>query len=80
MYALMHCVPLPPPLLPFTVCVRSLCGVLRWAGVMLGGGCGCGCCAVCFVALALLFAAIVSALWRLLCCLLLLYVCGLGRN
>ena len=28
----------------------------------------------------LLFAVIVFALWRLLCCLLLLYNCGLGRN
>ena len=32
-----HCVLLPSPLLPFTVCVLSLSGVLRWAGVVLGG-------------------------------------------
>ena len=54
-----HCVLLPPPLLPFTVCVRSLSGVLRWAGVVWRG---CGCCAVCFVALALLLAVVVFAL------------------
>ena len=59
-----HCALLPSPLLPFTVCVRSLSGVLWWAGVVCGG-----------VAVAVLF-----ALWRLLCCLLLLYDCGLGRD
>ena len=59
-----HCALLPSPLLPFTVCVRSLSGVLWWAGGCVGG-----------VAVAVLF-----ALWRLLCCLLLLYDGGLGRD
>ena len=34
----MYCVLLPSPLLPFTVCVRSLSGVLRWAGGGVRGG------------------------------------------
>ena len=49
---------------PFTVCVHS------WFEVR---GASCGCCVVCFVALALLFAMRV-ALSRLLCCL------GQGRE
>ena len=46
-------------------------------GGLCGGGCGC--CTVRFVALALLF-AVLFVLRRLLCCLLLLYDCGPGRN